>query len=262
MDAWRKIMTLKTFGIFLIILLHQEIWAANDTIMAKADTLLQYPRVVQAKDASEEVWKIIFSENQLSFPPKQLYLRAFKLEKTLEVWASDDTVFRLLKTYPICMIPGYLGPKIKQGDKQVPEGLYIIDKYNPLSDFHLSMRINYPNAADSVRSKAEKDPGGDIYIHGDCYSVGCLPMGDEAISEIFWLCTAWQIQNPQQSIPFHIFPFELNDDKINLLSQELALKPLQTNLWKQLKPVYTVFNNTYTLPQFFIDEQGNYQLKH
>lgn len=249
------------FQAILFSLLPQSLWAANDTTMAKADTLLQFPRVVEAKTTSEEIWKIIFAENQINFPPKQLYIRAFKLEKILEIWASDDTVFHLLKTYPICMIPGFLGPKIKQGDKQVPEGLYIIDKFNPKSDFHLSMRVNYPNAADSIRSKDQKDPGGDIYIHGDCYSVGCLPMGDEAITEIFWLCAAWQIQHPNQNISFHIFPFELIDDKWDVLSQEVTFNAIQTKLWKQLTPIYKAFNTTFTLPRYTIDSDGNYMLQ-
>lgn len=121
----------------------------------------------------------------LSYPPKTVFFRAFKQEKELEIWAGARPL-RLVKTYPILAASGILGPKLQRGDRQVPEGWYFINRFNPKSRFHLSLGLNYPNEADRIRS-AGKDPGDDIFIHGSNKSIGCLAMGDPAIEEIYGL---------------------------------------------------------------------------
>jgi murein L,D-transpeptidase YafK len=132
-----------------------------------------------------------------------IYLRVFKSEQELEIWIQDSTAFRLFRTYPICRVPGLLGPKRKEGDLQVPEGLYWIEVFNPKSTYHLSLGINYPNASDRILADP-KTPGGEIYIHGDCVSVGCIPITDEKIREVYLL--ALEAKNAgQNQIPVHIF---------------------------------------------------------
>jgi hypothetical protein len=131
-----------------------------------------------------------FDRLGVSYPPRRVVLAAFKAERRLEVWVADEPArFKLLKTYPILAASGVLGPKLREGDYQVPEGLYRVESLNPNSLYHLSLRLNYPNDFD--RSKAIKENrtqlGGDIMIHGSACSIGCLAMGDPASEDLFVL---------------------------------------------------------------------------
>jgi hypothetical protein len=131
-----------------------------------------------------------FQRVGLSCPPRYMILAAFKQEKQMEVWIGDkrDRCV-LLKTYPILAASGQLGPKLKEGDKQVPEGIYGIESLNPNSMFHLALRLDYPNRFDIDRARQDgrKDIGGDIMIHGGQVSIGCLAMGDQAAEDLFVL---------------------------------------------------------------------------
>lgn len=122
-----------------------------------------------------------------AYPPTRLTLIGLKHEKRLELWADDGSGMRLVHRYPILGASGGPGPKLRQGDRQVPEGLYRIAALNPNSSYHLSMKVDYPHADDLAHAEAEgrDDPGGDIFIHGKTGSVGCLAMGDPAIEELF-----------------------------------------------------------------------------
>lgn len=139
-----------------------------------------------------------FSEIGVSYPPKKLVLFGLKQEKQLEVWVSGgSTGFRLLKTYPILAASGVIGPKLREGDKQVPEGLYKIESLNPNSRFHLALRVNYPNTFDQERGRRDGRThlGSDIMIHGGAASIGCLAMGDQAAEDLFVLAAETGIQN-------------------------------------------------------------------
>jgi murein L,D-transpeptidase YafK len=222
------------------------------------DSLLaNYPRAMQAALNTEGFWQETFADYGMQFPPEKLFFRAFKQERVLEVWAAEAGPYQLIKSYEICMMPGKLGPKIRQGDKQVPEGIYFIDTLNPNSEFHLSMRVNYPNEADLIRSSAEKDPGGDIYIHGDCYSVGCLPMQDEPIEEIFWLVTMHQHWNPEQIIPVHIFPFRFSES--NWSFHENTARQWQ-DFWQDLERIDAFFESNRFPGKTSVTSDGRYQL--
>jgi hypothetical protein len=132
-----------------------------------------------------------FKQAGVAYPPKELTLIAFKEERTLEVWAKDGNRgdFRFIRAYDIRAASGKTGPKLRQGDKQVPEGVYRILRLNPNSNFHLSMKLNYPNEFDQLHAFQEGrlEPGSDIFIHGDSVSAGCLAMGDAPIEELFVL---------------------------------------------------------------------------
>jgi hypothetical protein len=137
--------------------------------------------------------KPYFARAKVAFPPREVVFLALKQEKKVEVWAKDDsTDFRFIRDYDIQAASGRAGPKLMQGDRQVPEGVYRIIGLNPNSHYHLSMKLNYPNEFDLARADEEGryDPGSDIFIHGKAASIGCLAMGDEAIEELFVL-TAW-----------------------------------------------------------------------
>jgi hypothetical protein len=126
----------------------------------------------------------------LPYPPPRLALLAFKAEKRLELWgATPAGAWARIRDYPILAASGSAGPKLREGDRQVPEGIYRIDALNPNSAYHLSMRLDYPNAFDRAQARREgrSNLGGDIFIHGSDRSIGCLALGDEAIEELFVL---------------------------------------------------------------------------
>lgn len=132
----------------------------------------------------------LFSKAGVSYPPNEMALLAFKQEKHIQVWAqSDNQTWHHIHTYPLTASSGQLGPKLREADRQIPEGIYSIAYLNPYSKMHLSMKINYPNAFDRAHATAKRRRrlGGNIFIHGKDYSVGCLAVGDKAIDEIFLL---------------------------------------------------------------------------
>ncbi|MGF1527882.1 MAG: murein L,D-transpeptidase family protein [Candidatus Competibacterales bacterium] len=132
-----------------------------------------------------------FAEADLPYPPRRIALLGFKLERRLELWAQGpfEDAWHYVKTYRVRAASGYPGPKLRQGDRQVPEGLYQVTVLNPNSRFHLSMGLSYPNAFDKAMARRDGRTGlgGDIFIHGDQVSTGCLALGDPAIEELFVL---------------------------------------------------------------------------
>lgn len=131
-----------------------------------------------------------FEAAKAAWPPTEIGLVAIKDEKTLELFArSNGGPWRFIHRYPVLAASGGSGPKLRKGDKQVPEGIYGISFLNPNSRYHVSLRVDYPNAFDRQMAAKEgrKDLGGDIMIHGKAASVGCLAIGDEAAEELFVL---------------------------------------------------------------------------
>lgn len=131
-----------------------------------------------------------FDAAQVPYPPARLTLVGLKDERILEVYAAgENQSVRFIRSYPILAASGVLGPKLREGDQQVPEGMYSIESLNPNSSYHLSLRISYPNAFDRERAAREgrTNLGGDIMIHGGAASIGCLAMGDEASEDLFVL---------------------------------------------------------------------------
>lgn len=128
----------------------------------------------------------------VAWPPKTLTLIALKSEKKLEVWAMGlSGKQKRLAVYPILAASGSLGPKRKEGDKQVPEGFYKLPSLNPNSSYHLSVKVGYPSAEDIKHRTVERDEmGGDIFVHGNRVSIGCIAIGDKAIEDVFCLA-AW-----------------------------------------------------------------------
>jgi murein L,D-transpeptidase YafK len=220
-----------------------------------------YSRVDNAFKQKEDTLRKQFAQKQLQWPPQQLYLRSFKYDSQLEVWIKEiakDT-FSLFKTYKVCALSGALGPKRMEGDFQVPEGFYYINEFNPKSAFHLSLGLNYPNAADSFFSDPAK-PGGDIYIHGGCVTTGCIPIKDVQVEELYVLATSVKEQG-QDFIPVHIFPIQYNNKK----SLEFFALNTKGNEAYQLfalnmQDAYDYFNKQKKLPIIAIDKKGEYLL--
>ncbi|HEX4998063.1 MAG TPA: L,D-transpeptidase family protein [Terriglobia bacterium] len=138
-----------------------------------------------------------FRSAGVSYPPERFVLAAFKREEELHLFAAGPSQkLTFVRRYPVLAASGRLGPKLQEGDRQVPEGVYEIESLNPNSQFHLSLRLNYPNEDDRRHANDEgrTDLGGDIMIHGDTVSIGCLAMGDAVAEELFVLAAdaGWQ----------------------------------------------------------------------
>ena len=136
----------------------------------------------------------------LSYPVSELAILVLKQSRTLQLYGKNTgEAWKYIRSYPVYAASGRSGPKLHSGDYQVPEGIYSIVGLNPLSRFDLSMHLNYPNSFD--REKAKQDGrhhlGGDIYIHGDRRSIGCIAIGDKAIEQIFPLVYETGIEHVQ-----------------------------------------------------------------
>jgi len=129
--------------------------------------------------------------------PKNLTLIGLKHEKILEVWGEHHGKQVYITTYPFTAFSGHLGPKLREGDRQIPEGIYKVGYLNPNSKFHLSININYPNAFDRRMAKKEKrsNLGSAIMIHGNSVTIGCIPIGDKKIEELYYLVEKVGMQN-------------------------------------------------------------------
>ena len=175
------------------------VWAAISPVamkFTKAKTVAQ--RLNQFGEAARGRWKPYFDKAQTAYPPAGVKFVALKTEKVLQVYAIDRSGrAHWIRSYPILAASGVPGPKLQEGDGQVPEGIYPIESLNPNSRFHVALRVGYPNAFD--RSQAERDGrtqlGGDIMIHGSSVSVGCLAMGDETAEDLFVLAADAGVSN-------------------------------------------------------------------
>lgn len=155
-------------------------------------------RIEQFGPQSRDRLSPFFEAKGVPYPPDKVVLVGMKTEKLLEIYASDDSgELRFIRSYPILAASGKVGPKLREGDLQVPEGLYKVESLNPNSMFHLALRLNYPNSFDrqQARSDGRSNLGSDIMVHGSSASIGCLAMGDEAIEAIFVLAADTGIKN-------------------------------------------------------------------
>ena len=219
---------------------------------------LKNSRVKKAWPNKSSSIKKLLTDKNISIDKLEIFIRAFKTEDKLEVWGKNktDSKFVLLKTYEVCAKSGVLGPKMKQGDGQVPEGVYTINRFNPTSTYYLSLGLNYPNAADKKRSKA-KDLGGDIFIHGKCVTIGCLPLTDEWIEEVYMLAVCAK-SSGQKEIPVHIFPFYMTEKNLRM-ANHTDLGKSQQFFWENLKKVFTYFEENQKVGVWKVDETGNYK---
>jgi murein L,D-transpeptidase YafK len=159
-------------------------------------------------------------QQKIAWPPKRLTLLAFKRERSLEVWgAGESGAYARLATYRIVAASGKPGPKRRQGDKQVPEGIYSLPLLNPNSSYHLSIKVGYPNEEDIANATIPLERmGGDIYIHGKDVSIGCLAIGDRGIEELFTLAALV----PAEQRRIIIAPFDFRKNPKGAFPREAA----------------------------------------
>ncbi|MGL5742147.1 MAG: L,D-transpeptidase family protein [Legionella sp.] len=187
--------------------------------------------------------KSFFKKANVSYPPSEIALLAFKSERKVELWAKDpNQKWKHVHDYPLTGFSGRLGPKLRENDKQIPEGIYKLVNFNPFSSMHLSMMINYPNNFDKQKGYQDgrRQLGNNIFIHGKNLSVGCLAVGDLAIDQLFILARRVGLNN----IKVIIAPNDLREGKpsTTTFAQPRWLPELYKNIAESLNP----FNKTYT----------------
>ena len=168
--------------------------------------------------------------------PKEIILVAFKEERILQVYAKDYNGIKKIKEYPFTAYSGKLGPKLKEGDRQIPEGVYKVEYLNPNSSYYLSIKVSYPNAFDKLKTELTRVPdmGGDIFIHGKSATIGCIPIGDEAIEEVFLLTQKAINNNIKVIISPRDFRVNSNYPKIEGIDWENELYEIINNELKTL----------------------------
>jgi len=222
---------------------------------------MKYTRVREAYAAKEKIVNSTLARFSISRDNLRIYLRAFKTEKKVELWAksSCDSVFTMVKEFTICDLSGDVGAKRRSRDLQVPEGFYHISDLNPFSKYYLSMKINYPNASDSIRG-FRKHLGNNIFIHGSCISSGCLAMTDDRIRELYVYCVE-AYNAGQEEIGLTIFPAKLTDATYTRFLSRYSKYKDDISLWGDLKKYYNLFNQTRVPPTVKFLPDGKHEVK-
>lgn len=218
-----------------------------------------FPRPSEALERKEDTLQKQFEAKKLTWPAKYIYIRSFKYDSQLEVWVKNEVQeqFKLFKTYKVCALAGTLGPKRMEGDYQVPEGFYYINMFNPKSNYYLSLGINYPNPSDKLLSDSLR-PGSDIFIHGSCVTVGCIPIRDDQIDELY-IIAAHAKDLGQDFIPVHIFPVRFNVEKSVKFLENLAKDDNDLKKFAgKMEDAFDYFEKYKQLPVVMIGEKGEY----
>ncbi len=229
-------------------------------IFAQNSLLQNQLKFERVKNAYDQKWAELREElsKQKYGHVYELFIAAYKSEGKLEIWLKkpNQQQYSLFRSYDFCEHSGTLGPKLIEGDGQTPEGFYTINVFNPESSFHLSLGVDYPNSVDLARTGKDKKPGGDIYIHGNCVTVGCIPLTDEKIKEVY-LLTLFAKGGGQKEIPVYIFPFKMTDGNLKKYSEKF---PQHTAFWETLQMAYKKFAQNKTLPNI-TQVKGTYVVK-
>ena len=249
---------MRKFTLFLPLLLILMSISPADIDFYQAQ--LRFPRVREALKTKGKMVDEMLSAKGISTSNFEVFFRAFKKEQKFEIWAKnkEESTYKLLKTYDFCASTGMLGPKRRSGDRQMPEGFYTIDAFNPTSNYYLSFRVSYPNASDK-KFADPLNPGDNIFVHGSCISIGCIPVGDENIKEIYLL--AARAKGIGQQIPIHIFPNKMTDENYNSLKAEFTSNAVLLEFWSWLKPGFDAFERSNTIPTITVDDAGKYIVK-
>lgn len=246
-------MTLKSLLLFLFIFCICE---NHQTDFLKEQ--LKFSRVRTAISEQEGNLKAALNQKKITLQDLNICILAYKEESIVEVYVKRKTenTYQYFTNYNVCVLSGNLGPKRKQGDRQIPEGFYHIDRFNPSSYFYLSLGINYPNKSDKIKGHPTQ-PGGDIFIHGSCVSIGCLPITDEKIKALYVLAIHAR-NNGQVKIPVYIFPFKMTEKNMERIKQLHTGEEELWGFWKNLKTGYDKFIESAQEIKIAVDTKGNY----
>lgn len=211
-------------------------------------------RSKRAHEARLPVVQGLFGKAGVAFPPAQIAFVAYKAEKQLEVWAAAEKGGTATKiaTYGICAASGVLGPKRFEGDRQVPEGFYVLQYGWAESNYHLEMKVSYPSMVDRVLGPKNRPLGGEIMIHGACASIGCLAMGDERAEELWVMMKAMG----DAQVRVHIYP---SRDLDGLLAD--PDRAAHHAFWRNLKEGRDLFEREHRIPDVKADWHGVYMFE-
>jgi murein L,D-transpeptidase YafK len=244
-SKWRYVMMLSAI---LLVLLSQ---------LSFKDQQDRYSRVLQARNNTKAAIDSLFGACGIKYPPRKVLLCAFKQEWSLQLWAKPDSgeSFQLIKNYPFTAFSGALGPKRRQGDLQIPEGFYEISHFYPESPFHLALLVSYPNASDRILGY-RASLGGDICIHGNAVTIGCIPLGDPAIEELYIICV--DQKSAGRAIPVYIFPCAMDSLGMAGLKTAAADDAKLYAFWENIKKGYDLFTNSFRELKFWVNNKGKY----
>jgi murein L,D-transpeptidase YafK len=197
----------------------------------------------------------LMARRGIGYPPEGIFLRIFKAERLVELWARGrgDEGYTFVTSYEFCDTSGGPGPKRRAGDGQIPEGFYHIERFNPESAYYLSLGIDYPNEHDRALGWS----GGDIYIHGGCRTIGCVPLTDEKIKELYVIAAETRARG-QRSIPVHIFPARFDGALYQKLREIYGGDRDLIAFWEDLRRGYEIFERTRIVPEVEVDRRGRY----
>jgi murein L,D-transpeptidase YafK len=172
-----------------------------------------------------------------------VHLRIFKEENSLEVWMERNGRFALALTYPVCAWSGRLGPKLREGDGQSPEGFYLVSprQLKPDSSYHRALNIGFPNAFDAAQGRT----GSFLMIHGACVSIGCYAMTDAGIDDIYRIAEH-ALASGQEAVPVHVFPFRMTEERL----AAAAAEPWSA-FWRNLAEGDSLFHATGQPPRAY-----------
>jgi murein L,D-transpeptidase YafK len=220
---------------------------------------VKFGRVRAALAEKETLLHKTLAAHGLKTDDLNILIVAYKAERILELYAKrrSATRYEKLASYDICNVSGVLGPKRAIGDFQIPEGFYRINRFNPFSNYHLSLGIDYPNRSDRIKGKAP-ELGGDIFIHGNCVTIGCLPMTDDKIREIY-LYAVHARNNGQTQIPVYIFPFRMQAATLEKYAARYRNRPELLAFWKNLKQGHDKFLRERQELSISVAQNGDYR---
>ncbi len=252
-------MKLFMWRVFVLLLFILSAFATPKTSFKTAQ--LKYPRVKAAFQNKEKLMINLYKSKQINIKNAHIFIRVFKQEDALELWAKNknSSAFTKIKTYKICAKSGTIGPKARAGDGQVPEGLYTINCFNPTSNYHLSLGLNYPNKADKLRAGLFPT-GGEIFIYGSCVTIGCMPLTDEFIDELYISCVEAKACL-QKNIQVEIYPCRLNKENSQKIKKKYAKNVAFIKVWDVLQKSYDHFEKHQFPISYSFDAKGNYNFR-
>jgi len=256
----RSAINMKILCLSALLIVGSGLFAQSSTYSVNfLDYQRSIPKIGELMRRREDTLAKQFQARGLVWPAKYLYVRSFKYDSEMEIWVKSKASekYRLFKTYKICALAGSLGPKRMAGDYQVPEGFYYINEFNPRSNYHLALGLNYPNPSDKMLSDLSK-PGGDIYIHGSCVTTGCIPITDGQIEELY-IMAAHAKDLGDDFIPVHIFPVNFkNSRSVAYLNRYLQNFTEYTVFEKNMRNAFFYFEKYHQVPLVIVNSKGDY----
>ncbi len=227
------------------------------SVSAYSQSYLKYSRVRDAYNEKKSYLSDLLATKNINSFDINIIIIGYKEQKELVIWAKDknSATYDSLTSYKFCYLSGKLGPKRKYGDYQVPEGFYYISLFNPMSNYELSLKVSYPNKSDLILAESG-NAGNDIYIHGGCATIGCIPITDDKIKELY-LLASFAKESGQNKIPVYLFPTRLSSKKLDQLKTNTEfLKNIK--FWENLKQGYDIFVLNNKELNYYINTEGEY----